>query len=1858
MSEHKNLSFFNGKGDNLNFRYDDDSEIFQGDILFDENSTDTFKTSILYTMERVESFELDSIDLGTNKFQLFNEFGIKFYGNKNIDKYNISRIEPVNNDSNFYSKWIYGDNFESLFKIGSLIRFDSSILEFSNTEQVFVVISSKKNAIMIISNIDNLTFENTYYSIYMDKNTFYSTISSVNSIGIHNYINSNYENNISMWSEPNFYDKLYVGKKINIVNSELNDGIITISNPNITDMVHFEYLLNILDVPINSDKIIIELLIRSDLPKVYDGGINIKDNRLYIDNLLGYTKYLKSGQEFKIVGSLLNTNFLTTLSLVDFDSNNTTTFYSVDEQINYNGVIYQCIESYTHSHVDELTRFIKPNNSKFWSIPTFIEVNESLVNEELLKSQLYLTKEKYYFEYKWEISSDVTLAKISEKFKSDFRLFGINLHYDNGYLKSDLLYPSSYIEINYYIDSIDIINNRVEIYKTNERLIETDEIVETESNNNISSIFKYNIVFTDIDEYGLKVVINKQIYDIEISYVRSGDLVDMNRTIDRTLRNWLSRYYYILFKLGINVELHFTGNYTSVFYNSIYITTEYPNVEFIINDILVGTTANYYIEHSKVLFTKVGPVLDIVINNKSYLVKSILGIGGDYDVSDTLNYWVSTYSVDLEDYGIFIKNFNNLLKFDIKTLERRLEYIIRSGNVSIPGLSDYKRIDKIKGNLGVLLSSNEVILSPTSSINFEKHGFSTGMVLSINNTNHTLMNREFVINFLDPNVLGLSYEGPFWDINNTNCYKSPFVTIAFNSGFGQTGCGPLLISGQGGEFDINEFNFDEFNMIKYQNTYDVKTYDGISGMVDIKYVQLSNSVLVFGDNVVILDSYFGTYINTIMLPGNTHSIKMEYNLFNDYMYCLSSNSIWVIDPLINIVITNIPLSGSASDLIINSSNGDVYISYNNISSIDIFKSTSFSPTPDFIINTSASSNGMMVFNEQKQSIYLVSDIDIVYEIDGKHRIISSSYSIPNLKNYIFYEPSNESIFVDALPNMWIIDNGFANMSTYESNIFIDMIYNNLTGEIQTSESSNNFIRMDLTGNVIKQTNISNFGYMSLNPYDGGVYISSQYTNSIVVVDSISTELVYLNSTGERTTKIIYNPDRRSTWAIQPSTNKVIEIEVQVNTTIIDNKIKTNIIKDNMYGSLDTNFINRDNMWLKTRDYYRRPRSNFEGDARSSYYFKWLSDNVGEFFLYDFSGEQLKEIQGSYSYIGDVPLSNVILNRLPNRDITKISNPLYQQTIFNKVGYKLGYIDDSSEITSLSEPLQLFIGFRSNDEGALRSILQLYKHEDVNFVMNGDELNEIQLYTIDDSGDRKGIIKISDYSNLSFYDRGLKVGQHIVIYLNDITNNKNQYISNNNGTLLKIREVYSKTIVVDFFNIDTDILEFESTTTTNGYLSLGIKVKDKEIGRFFTYGQTEEEDVRFKIELGNIGKLIEPNDVFIFKQYDIEEGGVDWLYLNKKRKEMLMMKHLIYPYIGSYKSIINAINFFGYNDLKLNEYYKNIDSESENFFKLFKVEIPDIFDNSTSGWSDNDYVKLDDKFEATNMFNLTYDITDKDGDYKLEYSIDEIIIKLQGLKYWLKKNIIPLTHKILDITGNMYFNTGTQISHKLNNMRIININDSLSPITFKLNESYLLPVNSGSSVYNCVLDFSIILDDIDYFNIDIKTYKTYKEWVPFKSYSIGSKVTYYDKIYESVIDNNNLNNPREYELVSNWNTNSVYDISDIVRYQNSIYSLSMTSSLKENPSKNNNWLIVNKWREINMEPVQSIKEYRAIENKYPFNFTLDSNIDPFVVISVSSDNGYGCSYIDTKYYEIKGVSSVIDKYKTIENIGPFEPIILK
>ena len=1907
MSNHKNLIFFNNSGDYLNFNYNDTTDRFEGDILFDQNSSDTYKTYGLYMMDKIPSFEFESPnELTLNKFQLFNEWGLHFYGTNNGTQ-SVTKIEPINNDYDFYSKWIYGENFESKFPIGTFILFTTPFLEFTDTTKTYVVVSSKKNAIMILSTVDNATFENNYYSIYTDNNSYTNiNIRGVNTLGVYNYIDSQYQNNLSDWSEPNFYDKFYVGKKLNLVNTNNNDGVVTVIEDNLTDAVHFEYSTK--DLPQNSD-LIIEVITRTDLPKIYDGGLNILDSKIYFDDYLNMPSILNPGREFKIIGSQ-NTNFFTVADIPTFVGNTNLTFYDLESQIIFNNKIYQCIEAYTQSFSNTLN-FLRPDNSEYWGVPTYVKVNESTINEKISSAQVYLTTDKVYFEYGWTQSAKVTLASAAENYKDNLKSFNLDLYYDDG-LKCDLIYPSKYAIVNFYHTQVGDTYSIGSVYQTNERLVEVQEKLNYELNYNYSENYKYNIVFTDIDEYGIKILINKQVYEEEVAWVYSGGSPDMERTIDRTLRAWLTRNYVKLYSLGIISELNYTGSFISPYYNSITFKTYYPNVPFDLTNVEVGSTADYHIEHSRVLFgtSSAGPYLSITINDKVYDQASVYATYSStqssykpIDIPSTLSEWVKTYSDILLEYDILVSSINNLLKFDVKSLVNRLDYTISTGKIQIPGDEDWTITKKIKGNLGSLITSNEVLLPITSTSSFEDAGFATGMVFSINNTNFTYNNQEYNIQYLDNNKLNLSYQGPFWGLTDSICDSSAYMTLAFDLGFGATACYvPDLPNNGEGPFDKNEFDQVMFSLSPNSTTYttnqiSLATDTGASNLVDIKYIQLSNYVYLFGDSLVIVDPNLYLYTSTITLSGNINPIKMEFNTFNNYLYCLSLNILWIVDPLINTVIKSIILTNNAEDISFNPINGDTYISYSNNPTIDIYDyQNNYLKT----INTTSSMTGKFVFNSFEKDMYVTTDNNLVIRIDGTTRTIQTTYTVPGLTHSIFYEPVNESIYAYGT-TLYKIDNGsLYNISTISNTSFTDMFFNNLTGEMNISQSTGNFIGLDLNSNTETiNTNISSYGYMILNQFDSSVYITSQTLNTICVVDPINGKVINNQSIGSKATKIIFNPERNSVWAIQPEINSIIEIKSTLNGQINYTTETNQSFIENMYGTLHPDYVQKDNLWLKTREYIRRPRENFDDDIRVKYYFKWLTDEAPEFFIYDLSGDQLDKTS-QYAYTGPKPLLDVPLNTTPNKDLTKVNIPQYQQTVFDRVDFELDYINDPDFISSEPEPLQVFLGFKSEDEGAIRSVLQLYKEEDINFDITSSPINNINIsfQTLGTASqgdtDKRGVITIDTNSDVYFTNRGLKSGQRLSISLKDITNTKNQYISHNNGSLFVIRDVYSKSIILDFIDINNDYLETESTIVNDypninniTYLKASFSVIDREIGRFLTYGQTEIEDIRFKTELSNIGKNIGPHETFIFKDYDIVEGGIDWNFLNKKRKEMLLMKNLIYPYIGSYKSIINAINFFGYNDLQLNEYYRNVDDTSVNFLKLFKVEIPDIFDNTVDGWTSNDFIKHtmpNDKFENTNLFNLTYFITDKDGNNILNYSIDDVTIKLQGLKYWLSKNIIPLTHKITDITGVAYMNSGTQITHKVDDVRIINIKQNMTPITFKLNEAYLLPINSGSTVYNCVLDFYSIIDGLgadkdplgltppplpnnefkndlvspDYFNIKVRTYKTYKEWAPFTKYKKGDKVIYYEKIYESFIDNNKVNNPRKYENVISWNMNITYDISTIVEYNNEYFSYSGLGSTQSvvppviDQGDNKNWVNITEWKEINYEPVQVFNEFRNGQDLLPYNFTIDANIDPFVVIEVSCDNGYGSCYCDRKNYEIRTLKDLSQPIQNIEPIGPF------
>lgn len=712
---------------------------------------------------------------------------------------------------------------------------------------------------------------------------------------------------------------------------------------------------------------------------------------------------------------------------------------------------------------------------------------------------------------------------------------------------------------------------------------------------------------------------------------------------------------------------------------------------------------------------------------------------------------------------------------------------------------------------------------------------------------------------------------------------------------------------------------------------------------------------------------------------------------------------------------------------------------------------------------------------------------------------------------------------------------------------------------------------------------------------------------------------------------------------------------------------------NQYGILDPLYNPINGIWCKTRKFLRYPRDRYIGQPKTEYVWSWESDSNPDIFMYDFSGNQLGN-NGKLTYQGPKPLTNIHLNKKPNADITKINEPSAQQTIFDSISYELEY-HDSEDLSSVPVALPVFLGYNSKNEGYSKSKLQLIYKENVDFTLKTNLSNIITFENIlDNFGKNTGKISINYNSNLSFlFDSNgnstcLKSGQDINIFIIDTTNTNSKYISNNSGLSLNIIEVYDKEIIVNYN--DPMIITNETTMITNfpklgsiTYLSLQIKTIDKIIGRFDIYGQTEIEDIRYKTILDNLGNNINADDVFIFNEYDIKEQGYDWVYLNKKRKEMFMYKNEIFPYVGSYKAIINAIRYFGYNDLQLYEYYINVDINSYEYGQLKKIEIPDIFDSSVIGWNDSDYLintYPNSKYDITNEFNLTYLITDKKGNNILNYSLEEVIIKLQGLKKWLDNNVIPVTHKILDITGRADFLNPTYIKHKSYKTTILNTEQVMSPIDFKINEAYLMPINSGSSVYNVHFDFYTYSTIPDYFTLKVKTYQTFPEWYPFNTYNLGDIISYYDINYISNINNNILNDPRKYANIATWSIAYDYTASELTKYKGKIYEFIGTqSALNYSYSTPLNdvlfasqsiWSDITKWEIIDLQPIQSLSEFRLGNQLYPFSITVDSNLDPYIVCELTSDNNYGLIYTSKKNYEIRSILGLSTKKENITYIA--------
>jgi hypothetical protein len=228
------------------------------------------------------------------------------------------------------------------------------------------------------------------------------------------------------------------------------------------------------------------------------------------------------------------------------------------------------------------------------------------------------------------------------------------------------------------------------------------------------------------------------------------------------------------------------------------------------------------------------------------------------------------------------------------------------------------------------------------------------------------------------------------------------------------------------------------------------------------------------------------------------------------------------------------------------------------------------------------------------------------------------------------------------------------------------------------------------------------------------------------------------------------------------------------------------------------------------------------------------------------------------------------------------------------------------------------------------------------------------------------------------------------------------------------------------------------------------------------GETVAEDERLGKLLENFGNEISLDEELILRDSDVYEDLPDYILLNEKRKEMLLEGNNIWPYVGSYRGLVNIVNWFGYYDVRIKEYWLNVNQEDEYFGKYRQMQIP--FQLKDKG-KDSEAIQLlpSKHYKKTNLFGLFYDLVKDGGTFDVsgvpdtvdafEYTNEEILIKLFALKQYLKEKFLPLNTKIVDITGEGVYYEKYSVNTWSNPNSLLEVNLTRN-IDFKVNKKSL------------------------------------------------------------------------------------------------------------------------------------------------------------------------------------------------------------
>lgn len=261
-----------------------------------------------------------------------------------------------------------------------------------------------------------------------------------------------------------------------------------------------------------------------------------------------------------------------------------------------------------------------------------------------------------------------------------------------------------------------------------------------------------------------------------------------------------------------------------------------------------------------------------------------------------------------------------------------------------------------------------------------------------------------------------------------------------------------------------------------------------------------------------------------------------------------------------------------------------------------------------------------------------------------------------------------------------------------------------------------------------------------------------------------------------------------------------------------------------------------------------------------------------------------------------------------------------------------------------------------------------------------------------------------------------------------------------------------------------------------------------LGDILVNAEAIGEDERFRSLISNFG-LPDPKGMKdIFKRSDINEDLPDWELLNYKSKHIILEHDKIMPFVGTYKALINAIKWLGYDDIWIREWFLNVKENR----KLSLVVPFDADDRMQTILQFNaDQRKA---LKKLNQLSLNYCITRETGTFDVwgtpetencyAYNLREVFIKLLGLKKWLEENIIGVNCRIIDITGEgIYFERVQNLIYATDNMEYAySVHQSLTP--YAVDESSELVKGDSSISLSLKELFNTHVNDLPYRFIDM------------------------------------------------------------------------------------------------------------------------------------------------------------------------------